>query len=272
MKKINSIFLCLALSALFFLTGCNEKSVPLTVVNTVINNKAVIINKIVNVDNKSALAEISDEDYEGMAASLEANGLKFADKEVFVSAVNSNIAAENEAGIASQVMDDEDIVVSGNEEDGYKTTIKFMFEKREVNMNVAYDGDMNITDITFSPVYSMGEAMTKAALNTLLGMGSVFSVLVLIMCIIYLFGIIPKIQKASADKKAKKEKVSTEASVDKTIANIVEKEEGELVDDTELVAVISAAIAAYEGNGSADGFVVRSIRKSQSKKWQNAQY
>ena len=114
--------------------------------------------------------------------------------------------------------------------------------------------------------------MTKAGLNTLLGMGSVFCVLILIMFIIYLFGIIPKIQKKSAEKKAKKQAVSTETSVEKTIANIVEKEEGELVDDTELVAVISAAIAAYEGNSSTDGFVVRSIRKSQSKKWQNAQY
>lgn len=272
MKKINSIFLCLALSALFFLTGCKDKAVPSSVVDTVINNKALIINEIVNVDSKSSLAKISDEEYEVKADFFEANGLKFADKDVFVSAVNSDIAAEEEAGKALKVMEDNDIVVSGNEEDGYKTTIKFMFAEREVNMNVAYDGNMNITDITFSPVYSMGEAMTKAALNTLLGMGSVFCVLVLIMCIIYLFGIIPKIQKASADKKAKKEKVSTEASVDKTIANIVEKEEGELVDDTELVAVISAAIAAYEGNGSADGFVVRSIRKSQSKKWQNAQY
>ena len=92
------------------------------------------------------------------------------------------------------------------------------------------------------------------------------------MCIIYLFGIIPKIQKSLDEKKANKEKSATEKSVDKTIEKIVEKEEGDLVDDTELVAVISAAIAAYEGNTSADGFVVRSIRKSQSKKWQNAQY
>ena len=80
------------------------------------------------------------------------------------------------------------------------------------------------------------------------------------------------IQKSLDEKKANKKNSATEKSVDKTIEKIVEKEEGDLVDDTELVAVISAAIAAYEGNTSADGFVVRSIRKSQSKKWQNAQY
>ena len=271
MKKIKSLFLCLALSALFALTGCKDKTIPSSVVETVINNKATIINEIVNVDNKTALTEITDEDYKAVSENFKANDLKFADKDVFIGAVNSNIAAENEAGKALQVMDDKDIVVTGTK-DGYTTSISFMFSEREVNMNVTYDSDMNITDITFSPVYSMGEAMTKAALNTLLGMGSVFCVLILIMIIIYLFGIIPKIRKARENRKAKKAQVSTEASVDKTIANIVEKEEGELVDDTELVAVISAAIAAYEGNTSTDGFVVRSIRKSQANKWQNAQY
>ena len=53
-------------------------------------------------------------------------------------------------------------------------------------------------------------------------------------------------------------------------AAVVEAEE---MDDTELVAVISAAIAAYEadnGSASSDGFVVRSIRKVNKSKWQNA--
>jgi hypothetical protein len=41
------------------------------------------------------------------------------------------------------------------------------------------------------------------------------------------------------------------------------------VDDLELAAVISAAVAAYTGTSS-DGFVVRSIRKSNKKRWLNA--
>ena len=55
------------------------------------------------------------------------------------------------------------------------------------------------------------------------------------------------------------------------VDQIIEKEE--LADDSELVAVISAAIAAYEadnGSASSDGFVVRSIRKVNKSKWQNA--
>ena len=47
------------------------------------------------------------------------------------------------------------------------------------------------------------------------------------------------------------------------------EEREELSDDLELVAVIAAAIASYEGT-STDGFVVRSIRKANRNKWLNA--
>ena len=114
-----------------------------------------------------------------------------------------------------------------------------------------------IAAITTNVDYSFGESMGKAGLNTLLGMGTVFTVLILISLIISAFNLIPKIQAAFAKKPA--EETSTAKAVDQTIAQIVEKEE--LSDDLELVAVISAAIASYE-NTSSDGFVVRSIRKA----------
>ena len=113
-----------------------------------------------------------------------------------------------------------------------------------------------ITAITTNVKYSFKESMGKAGLNTLIGMGTVFMVLILISFIISAFNIIPKIQAKKA-KKAEESK-TTEKAVDQTIAQIVEKEE--LSDDLELVAVISAAIASYESTSS-DGFVVRSIRK-----------
>ena len=108
----------------------------------------------------------------------------------------------------------------------------------------------------------------SALLNTLMGMGTVFAVLILIMLIISAFGIIPKIEKSIADKKAKKNSSNTSAAVDNTIAQIIENEE--LSDDTELVAVIAAAIAASEGAASTDGVVIRSIRRASTNKWQRA--
>ncbi len=138
---------------------------------------------------------------------------------------------------------------------------------RTADVELIYNSDdYIIVSMTVNVNYTLGEKMTNAALNTLLGMGTVFAVLILISLIISLFAFIPKIQAAFSKKDKKSE---TEKSVDNTIAQIIEAEEA---DDTELIAVISAAIAAYEAanGGSADGVVIRSVRKVNRNKWQNA--
>ena len=88
-----------------------------------------------------------------------------------------------------------------------------------------------------------------------MGMGTVFAVLILIAVLIYCFTYIPKIQAAFAKKEKK-----VEAAADNAVAQIVENEAVQ-EDDLELIAVIAAAIAASEGAASADGYVVRSIRR-----------
>ena len=100
------------------------------------------------------------------------------------------------------------------------------------------------------------DKLANAGLNTLIGMTTVVVVLLVISWLIGLFRFIPIIQ----EKLAKKEKKATakEMAIEQAFALIEEKEE--LTDDTELVAVITAAICAST-NASADGFVVRSIRK-----------
>lgn len=115
--------------------------------------------------------------------------------------------------------------------------------------------------ITTNVHYSTGEILAKAGMNTLIGMGTVFVVLILISLIISCFTLISKLEA----KQKKEEPAPAQAPV---VQQIAAKEE--LSDDTELVAVIAAAIAAYEGAASTDGFVVRSIRKSNKSKWQNA--
>ncbi|MCH5269743.1 MAG: OadG family protein [Lachnospiraceae bacterium] len=107
---------------------------------------------------------------------------------------------------------------------------------------------------------SMGELMGRAAMDTLMGMGTVFSVLILISLVIWALGGIPKLQEKLSKKNKAEVKSIQEESVDNTIAQIIENEEQQ-GDDCELAAVIAAAIAAYEGSVSTDGFVVRSIRK-----------
>lgn len=140
-------------------------------------------------------------------------------------------------------------------------------QPRTADVELIYNSkDYVIASMVMNVNYTMGEKMTNAALNTLLGMGTVFIVLILISLIISCFSLIPVIQAMFGKKEKKSE---TEKAVDNTIAQIVAAEEA---DDTELIAVISAAIAAYEAanGGSSDGVVIRSVRKVNRNKWQNA--
>ena len=144
-------------------------------------------------------------------------------------------------------------------DDGILMNITVQGSLRPAKVEIMMDEELALVNIATNVVYSFGETMEKAALNTLMGMGTVFAVLILIIALISCFAFIPKIQAVFSGKKdAKKD------TTDKVVEQIIKKEEiayEEVTDDTELVAVIAAAIAAYEGSGSASGYVVRSIKR-----------
>lgn len=147
-------------------------------------------------------------------------------------------------------------------------TGKVDYALRDAGVRMTFDKDGTIAGFVIEPFYTWGEKMTKAALNTVIGIGVVFAVLILMSWLISCFKYINSIETAIKNKRESKSQVAQEG-MDNTIAQIVKKEEEELVDDLELAAVIAAAVAAYTGT-SADGFVVRSIRKSNKNKWKNA--
>lgn len=128
----------------------------------------------------------------------------------------------------------------------------------QVELILSNDYFVDVKSCTLNVDASFGELMAKAGMNTLLGMGTVFAVLILIMGVIYCFNFIPKIQEVFSAKKEKAAPVTEAAPVAAPAA----EDPVEEADDLELVAVIAAAIAAYEGQTSTDGFVVRSIKKS----------
>jgi sodium pump decarboxylase gamma subunit len=104
-------------------------------------------------------------------------------------------------------------------------------------------------------------AILKTALiHTLLGMGTVFVILILISLIISLFKFIPMIQEKFSKKKPEP------AAAPAPAAPVVEEVEEE-TDDLELVAVITAAVAVAMGTTSTDGFVVRSIKRTGANHW-----
>lgn len=133
---------------------------------------------------------------------------------------------------------------------------------REVQFEVVYEYfSMEITGISINPVYSLGEKMSKAGMNTLISMLIVFCVLILISLIIYAFNIFPYMEKKKKEKAAAKAAQSATDALEKYNTPAEEAEvTSDETDDTELIAVIAAAIAASEGTSTSD-FVVRSINR-----------
>lgn len=161
------------------------------------------------------------------------------------------------------------------EEDGDTIYVVFTASydgtKNEVLFKVPFDSTLTVDSnaITVEEKETTWDKLEFALVNTVLGMGTVFVVLIFISFLIALFKFIPKIQA----KMAKKQEIEMNVveSIDNTVSQIAEQEEEELVDDSELVAVITAAIMASMGDEApADGLVVRSIKRAKTNKWQKA--
>ena len=155
------------------------------------------------------------------------------------------------------------IVSQDVEKDGDVVTISTVaqFEKAKADVVLMLDlGQQMYTSMTYSVQYSLAANMQRAGMNTLMGIGIVFLMLLFLSFVIGLFKYIEKFQNVGK-KKAAEEAPKAEEAPAPAIA------QSEVADDLELVAVISAAIAAYE-NTSGDSFVVRSIKKSN--KWHRA--
>lgn len=99
----------------------------------------------------------------------------------------------------------------------------------------------------------MKELLMEAGFNTILGIGTVFIMLIVMALIIYCFRIIPVIQNKFAKKDEPK-------AVEPEISQAAPSTAVDLTDDLELVAVIAAAIAASE-QVPVDSFRVRTIKR-----------
>ena len=147
------------------------------------------------------------------------------------------------------------------------------------------------TEMVFTPIFTTGEKLERAAMNTLMGMGTVFLVLIFISFII---ASLKNVNTLEANFKAKQEAkkaaavpapaapaavpapapaapapAPAPAASAVPVPEPVVYEEENLADDMELVAVITAAISAAAAV-PAEGLVVRSIRRKSGSKWKNA--
>ena len=177
-----------------------------------------------------------------------------------VASVQSWVNAKEELGAYKQILAqdievDDDIVI--------KTDCEFENGESVVTTTLSLD-DLSLVSMEFATAEkTMGQKMEEAVLNTLMGVCVVFAMLFFLSFLISQFKHISKLEEGFKKKNA------PAAPAPAPVAAPAPVEEEEVVDDGELIAVIAAAIAAAEGT-STDGFVVRSIKKSNRNKWQRA--
>mgnify|MGYP003294423617 CR=1 FL=1 len=251
MKRKISLLLCVLVMALSFV-GCSEEKVSKTTRETLEQSAEVFI---------GSFSQMADEDLESFktVSDFQLNYIMMSNYlpvtgENFLAIINSWQAAEAECG---EYVGHGDYVVEATN-DGYEVSTA-EYKNRKATILFVFDENMNVESMDVSAIFSMGEILTKAGLNTLLGMGTVFVVLIFLAFLISLMKYIPVVM----DMFTKKEKDVVKAE---SVNNEAVMAETEVSDDLELIAVITAAIAAQEGT-STDGFVVRSIRRRPSNNW-----
>ena len=106
---------------------------------------------------------------------------------------------------------------------------------------------------------SMGTLLKTATVYTIIGIGTVFLVLIFISILISCFKYIHAWEEGKKKAAAPAPKAAPAPAVKPAAAPAVTGPD--LSDDAELVAVMTAAIAAYEGSATSNGLVVRSIRR-----------
>lgn len=145
-------------------------------------------------------------------------------------------------------------------EEGFIGEVPVKMENKEILVKLDFSAISGAVGVTFSEEGAGGgmgllSILKKAGINTLIGMGTVFCMLIFISLLIWLLGFVPKLFSGK-----KEEKTTAPAPTAAPVAEQIAERETAKTDDQELVAVIAAAIAAATGT-STDAFVVRSIRK-----------
>ena len=262
MKKI--ITLVCTIACIFGLTACGSEKQYTEYENQKMERAKIIATQAIVPYFQTYMGEAELSDFDELTAEeigyIFSEGMQIeADGYAIIGAATSFKNAAEAIGTIQNIKMDE--VTAEIDDKTIIVRVPVVGSIKDGNAEVIFSNDMffRVKSVALNEASTLKDAMVKAALNTVIGMGTVFIVLILISFIIALFGFIPKIQAKMADRKNKKE--VKDESIDNTIAQIVEKEEVDVTDDYELVAVIAAAIAASEGAASTDGFVVRSVRK-----------
>ncbi len=273
MKRIikYTSLLMLVLLMVFSLSACGKEEKEADYnedqVNQVTFNVLALMQRSVNPGMAESIANASEEDLEAFESEIASMGLMIDGKAFqsgygsYTDAVNGDLGEIVSEADSAEISTDGDTIISDITVTGTKTFPDG--SPRTANVEIMMSKRGKVSSVVYNVNRTFGEKIVNAGLNTVLGMGTTFCLLIFISIVIWLMGTI--VQNMEKKKASAEEKASV---TDNVVSQIERKEEQAIseADDGALIAVISAAIAAYESERggaavSPDSFVVRSLRR-----------
>ena len=262
-RRLSAVLLALSLTVSAFSMGvyAEETEAVTEVVTEVVADEAEAETEATTLEDQiktvlaSSLEQLSAMTDEQLEAMLESGD------------VSSEAIAANWNSVKSELGAFVEVTEASMNAEGTEITGTAKYEKinDETTVTVTYsvNADAGTYNINWDIAYPKSVLIQQAAMNTVMGLGIVFASLLFLALLIGQLHIIPDM----IEKKNKKDAPAPAAAPAPVAVPVVDEEV--YVDDLELVAVITAAIAASE-NTSSDGFVVRSIKKANKRNWQRA--
>ncbi len=270
-KSTLSVFLLLSIM-IFVLSACGgEEKKPEYSENTVkqvTQNVLALMQKSVNPNMADSIAAADEEDLKAFEQEIASMGLNI-EGEAFKNGYSSYTAAVK--GDLGEIVSTEDSPRITADEEGIISDITVTGTKtfpdgspRTGNVEIMMTRRGKVTSVVYNVNRTFGEKIENAALNTVLGMGTTFCLLIFISIVIWIMG---TIVQGMENKKSKADK---ETAADHVVSQIEKREEQQQAvdktDDGALIAVISAAVASIlsEETGrtvTPDTFIVRSIKR-----------
>ena len=141
----------------------------------------------------------------------------------------------------------------------------------QMAMTITYDETSTpvkttIADYSDDTNQTMSQRLSAAGANTIIGIATVFAVLVLLSLIIYCFKFVNLAVAPPAKKETAPAAPKAPAKAPAAKAEVAAAPAKDPMSDPALIAVIAAAIAAAEDK-PVEGFVVRSIKRVKTNKW-----
>ena len=266
MKKIKRIFILLTV-LLFsvFLMSCSKKEEESTSLSA--EEKSGLEEVI-----KNYFQQIESQDDKQLEDSI--NNAYKAKEELFYNALSNYKNSKKDLREFKEI-EEVDVKKEGNT---YVVDLHAKYAKRELIFHAALHDDYSgFSELSFNPVYSLSEKLFAALQNMIVGMGTVFAVLIFIAWIISLFGHVHRWEVRQAEKKkeraVKRSPVTSEnkgSDLEKPVLPVLEKEEG--ISEEILSVILMAAVKAYEEDHGKknpysdartleNGLFVRSIRR-----------